>query len=147
MTPTTTRKATASDLPQVLEMIHALAIFHGDTPTLDLKTLQKEAQQWVHIIVAEHGDTLVGYATMLPLAQLQFGARGYDIHHMFVREGLRGMGVGKALIGGCVEHAQAQGCKYVMVGTTPDNVAAQAAYSACGFERRDGTAPRFLYRL
>ncbi|WP_171238744.1 GNAT family N-acetyltransferase [Ruegeria sp. HKCCA5763] len=69
------------------------------------------------------------------------------MHHPFVERPHRGMGVGRRLIEGAIYKARALSCSYMMVGTHPDNSKAQAAYLACGFERRDAVHPRFHFPL
>ena len=85
-------------------------------------------------MVAEQGTMLVGYGTLCPLVQLQFGARGMDMHHLFVMPQVRRSGVGAALIAACLDHAKDHHCAYMTVGTDPDNSAAQEVYRAAGFE-------------
>ena len=148
--PLITRSATADDLPAVLPMIHALAAHHGDIATLTLETLAQDTagpRPWITLIVAETDSALVGYAALCPLAQLPFGVRGMDMHHLFVAESHRNSGVGRALTDASLAQARRMGCRYVMVGTHPDNLAAQAIYAAMGFEQRPDGGPRFRIRL
>ena len=146
----TIRPMVAIDLPQVVEMAHALAAHHRDCATLDVATLERDALgavPWVTVLVAQWSTGLVGYAALLPLAQLQFGARGMDMQNLFVQHRARGQGVGAALVEGCEAHAKALGCRYLAVGTHPDNTAAQRVYETLGFERRPAPGPRFGKRL
>lgn len=131
-----------TDLPDVLRMISALAAHHGDTAAVTEGDLRRDAlgaYPWVHVLVAEG----MGYAALCPLAQLQFGVRGMDLHHIFVDEGARGKGVGRALIDAALECAKSAGARYLTVGTHPDNVIAQNIYRAVGFEEISVSGPRF----
>lgn len=146
---TTTRLATAADLPRVCQMAHALAEHHQDAPTLTLDMLRRDALgevPWVRIIVACRGESVVGYAALCPLVQLHFGVRGMDMHHLFVAQEARGQGVGRALIMASLAQAKAEGCRYVGVGTHPDNHAAQQVYLNAGFESRPA-GPRFRIKI
>lgn len=148
--PPITRIATTDDLPAILPMVHALAAHHDDTATLTLETLMRDTKgpaPWFTIILAEMDGTPVGYAALCPLGQLQFGLRGMDMHHLFVAQGCRGMGIARALVDASRDHARGRGCDYMMVGTHPDNHAAQELYTAMGFERRSDSGPRFRIRL
>lgn len=134
-----------TDLPQVLEMIHALAAHHGDAATLTADALRRDAfgpHAWVRILVAPEK----GYAALCPLTQLQYGVRGMDLHHLYVTPQARGQGVGRALIRAAVALSKELRCRYLMVGTDPDNVQAQAVYRAVGFEDRPSGGPRFIQR-
>lgn len=142
----TTRPGKPADFDDVCEMAHALAAHHGDTATLSPADLARDfgpGQPWGRLIIAEVGGVRAGYAALCPLMQLQFGVRGMDMHHLFVRPEYRGTGVGRALIRAVVDHAKSQGCRYVTVGTHPDNTKAQRIYLAAGFTRRPTPGPRF----
>lgn len=150
MTTIKTRLIAWADIQDLQTMITALADFHGDTATLDHDRLNRDvfgANPWVTVIVAEQQNKLVGYVALCPLIQLQFGDRGYDLHHVYVTPDQRGTGVGRALITAAAAYAKAHDCRYIMVGTTPDNTAAQAAYVACGFDASVNTPNRFRMAL
>lgn len=149
MSRITTRHATVDDLPAVVEMAHALAGFHGDEATLTTEALARDAlcdPHWIKLLVAVQKDRLIGYAALCPLVQLQYGARGMDMHHLFVRAEARGTGAGNVLIKASVEVAKGLGCRYLAVGTHPKNMAAQKFYEAAGFTRSQG-GPRFRIRV
>jgi GNAT superfamily N-acetyltransferase len=141
------RRAEVADLPVVLEMVHALARHHDDQPAATLQSLDADVAWGTIFLVACAGGEIVGYAALLPLAQIQFGRRGLDIHHMFVRPAFRGQHVGRALIDAGRDVARVAGCEYVMVGTHPENFAAQAVYRACGFSDAPIGGPRFGMRV
>ncbi|MEP5728940.1 MAG: GNAT family N-acetyltransferase [Sulfitobacter sp.] len=149
-TKTTIRPIKAQDIGEVLDMVRGLANHHNDTATLTPEQLSRDAlgpAPWLHILVAETAQTLVGYAALCPLAQLQFGVRGMDMHHLFVRASSRGTGIGRALIDASLVVATAQNCGYMTVGTHPDNTAAANVYLAAGFDRLDPPGPRFRIKL
>ncbi len=97
--------------------------------------------------MAERDGRLVGYAALCPTAQMQFGFRGMDLHHLYVNPAIRGAGLGRRLIEACIEVATSLGCAFMVVGTDPQNHGAQAAYKACGFEALPGDGSRFWMRL
>lgn len=144
------RNAIPHDIPQLTEMISALAAHHGDVAKIDAGNLKLDIFgkiPWIYVIVAEQYDTLIGYAALCPLIQLQFGVRGIDMHHLFVDKKFRGCGLGRRLIKASISKTKALGGKYMMVATNPDNTVAQAVYLACGFETRPGVAPSFRVRF
>lgn len=145
------RPVTAADLPQLHHMICALAAHHGDVPDISPTHLARDAigaAAWFHVLVAE-ADTgcLQGYAALNPVGQLILGARGLDLHHLFVRESHRGMGVGSALLAACRVLASEKECAFLTVGSHPDNRKAAAFYETHGFTRRAGSGPRFSMKL
>jgi ribosomal protein S18 acetylase RimI-like enzyme len=136
------RPVTEADFPDVLPMVHALAAHHGDAPVATIDDLRRDTlgtQPWVQMLVAEGA----GYAAMYPLVQLQFGVRGMELHHLYVADHARGLGVGRGLIAASLAQARAQGCQYMTVGTDSANAAAQAVYRAIGFEAMGEAGPRF----
>jgi ribosomal protein S18 acetylase RimI-like enzyme len=143
----TIRNIEDHELPELLEMIQELAAHHGDAATVTLADLRREVGTWFHIRAAQHHGRLVGYTALLPLGQLQFGVRGMDIHHLFVRTERRATGVGKALVEDAMTYTRANGGRYIMVGTAPQNTVAQEIYKAMGFEERTESGPRFSRRL
>jgi len=144
------RRATEADFPRLLEMITALAAFNDDQATVQLDDLRRDLlgpSPWLIVIVASIHTSLIGYAALCPLARLQFGQRGIDIHHLFVEAAHRGQGVGKALLQASVQEAKAQGCSYVKISTRDSNLVAQKAYLAAGFEVEAVRGPKFKMAL
>lgn len=133
---------TETDIPDVVRMIHALAAHHGDSAAVTEDDLRRDAlgsSPWLRVLVAEG----VGYAALCPLAQLQFGVRGMDLHHIFVVEAARGLGVGGALINASIACAKGEGARFLTVGTHPDNLSAQDIYRSAGFEEFGAGGVRF----
>lgn len=146
----TIRPLAPTDLPRVVRLIEGLARFHGDSARIDPATLQRDAlgeAPWLRVLVAEEDGTLVGYAALLPTAQLQFGARGMDLHHIYVPPARRGDGIGTALFEAAQRVAREAGCTYFVVGTDPGNTAAARFYEARGMTRRAAPGPRFILRM
>ncbi|KIN62453.1 putative acetyltransferase protein [Sulfitobacter noctilucicola] len=146
----TTRPLEHKDLPVLLEMVRDLAMHHGDTADVTRADLERDClgvTPWLQVLVAEVGGAVSGYAALCPLVQLQFGVRGMDIHHLFVRDVARGRGVGRALINASLELSRSLGCRYVTVGTHPDNAVAAAIYPRMGFDALPQPGPRFRIKL
>lgn len=146
MTTPIFRTIARPDLPELLRLLTALAAHHGDRADSSVARLARDVlgpAPWLHVIVAERGGALIGYAALCPLAQMQFGQRGVDLHHLFVDAQWRGTGAGRGLIDAALAKAKSLGASYVRVATTPDNRAAQVFYEGCGFTRRPEGGPRF----
>ncbi|WP_323036000.1 GNAT family N-acetyltransferase [Pararhodobacter sp.] len=143
------RPAKAHDIPALLPLIYALAAHHDDPPNCTAASLERDvfgARPVLDLLVA-HAETLIGYAALTHSAQLQWGVRGLDMHHLYVSPAHRGTGIGAALLQATLTHARALNCAYVTVSTHPDNHAAQAFYAHLGFQLRPSDAPRFVLRL
>lgn len=140
----------AADLPELHAMVLALARHHGDPETVTMDEIARDVlgdHPWVAVLVAHRAGRPVGYAALCPLAKLQSGQRGMDIHHLYVDAALRGQGIGQMLIASAEATARAMGCAYVSVGTHPRNHTASAIYAHLGFETRAVSGPKFTRRL
>ncbi len=143
------RPAVPADLDALLPLVAALARHHGDAPRLSAATLAGDLfgpVPWFHVLVAE-ARGLIGYAALLPLARLQHGERGLDLHHLFVAEDARGQGVGRAMLAGAEDLARQMGCRYLIIGTAAENLAAQEFYQAQGYRPIPNPSKRFLKDL
>jgi ribosomal protein S18 acetylase RimI-like enzyme len=57
---------------------------------------------------------------------------------LYVAPGLRGRGLGRALLEAAMDAARAEGATYMDLGTSEDDVAARALYERLGFSNREG---------
>ncbi|NNE51183.1 MAG: GNAT family N-acetyltransferase [Sulfitobacter sp.] len=131
-------------------MVRALAAHHGDLATVQLEDLHRDTMgdaPWATLLVAVQVQEPVGYALLCPLIQLQYGARGMDMHHLFVRPDQRGKGLSHALIDASLNAARAAHCRYLTVGTQGDNRVAQRVYLRAGFDPLPPPGPRFRIKL
>lgn len=135
-----------ADLPQVLDLVQDLARHHGDEAQASVDTLHRDLFgliPWAQGLVADEGGICQAYALLLPLMRAQFGQRGMDLHHLCVREGARGKGLGTAMLRAVRAHVLAQGCSYLTVSTTEENAEARDFYIHHGFS----PAPPSPWRL
>jgi len=147
---TRARPMARHDLPVVSAMIARLAAHHGDTPLVDPARLEADlfgAGPWLHGLVAERFGFIVGYALLTPRYRAQLTQRGLDLHHLFVMEGSRGLGIGRLLVAAAADHARARGCAFLAVGTSAENVRAGDFYRANGFVPRVDAGPVFAMAL
>ncbi|MGN7291892.1 N-acetyltransferase family protein [Rhizobium sp. SAFR-030] len=144
------RSARPRDLPQLSEMIAALAAHHGDAAAMTAETLERDLfgpMPWIQALVADGGEMLIGYAILVPLYRAQEGKRGMDLHHLFVRDGHRGHGIGQHLVTRARDNARAQGCDYLSVSAATGNFAAHRFYEQMDFVPRPVTGMRFLQAI
>jgi GNAT superfamily N-acetyltransferase len=80
------------------------------------------------ILLAKRADHVLGCIALKPLAP-----RVAEIKRLFVREQLRGTGIGKALVAAMVDTARVLGYDEIKLDTLPQMQGAIALYRACGF--------------
>lgn len=146
----TIRAAKHRDLMELSEMIAALAAHHNDAAAMTPETLERDLfgdTPWVTALVADTGAGLIGYAILVPLYRAQDGQRGMDLHHLFVRDGQRGHGIGQHLVARAREMAKTAGCGYLSVSAATGNVAAHRFYEQMDFKPRPVTGMRYTQAL
>ncbi|PJI85042.1 ribosomal protein S18 acetylase RimI-like enzyme [Yoonia maricola] len=140
---------TPKDIPALLRMIRKLCTFHGDSCQMGLADTQAQFIDGplVAFLARQKGQP-VGYAVVERHWRPMYAGDLYDIAHLFVEEPARGRGIGKALVAKCRSFASAQGACRLVIGTSPVNPGAVAAYRAMGLEEIEATSgPRFMIAL
>ncbi|WP_053366695.1 GNAT family N-acetyltransferase [Bacillus sp. FJAT-27245] len=84
-----------------------------------------------------NGEEMVGFA----MAGLDPDDNNYWIYRFMIDKSFQGRGYGKKAMEALIEWLKIkEGCKLIMVGYNPDNVAAEKLYRSAGFKDR-GLAP------
>ena len=87
--------------------------------------------------VAETDGRAVGWAVGWPeldaLYVVESERRYFYISELYVEDGLRGRGIGRALIASCEDWARGQGIAISRIGVIHDNDAAAATYARAGY--------------
>jgi GNAT superfamily N-acetyltransferase len=146
----TIRSAKPRDLPELNEMIALLAAHHNDPAGITLEKLERDLfgeMPWISALVADTGSDLIGYAILVPVYRAQEGTRGMDLHHLFVRDGHRGHGIGQHLVSRAREFARSAGCGYLSVSAATGNFAAHRFYEQMDFKPRPVTGMRYTQAL
>ena len=94
------------------------------------------------LVVAHHGDVLVGTATLSLLTTVSLGLIGH-VDDVVVDEAHRGLGIGRLLMEAVHAEARRLGLRHVDLTSRPSREAANALYQSLGYERRDTN----VYRL
>ncbi|HWA89399.1 MAG TPA: GNAT family N-acetyltransferase [Rhizomicrobium sp.] len=88
--------------------------------------------------IAEQDGRAVGWAVAWPEDDVIYvreqDRRFLYISELYVEEGLRGTGLGRALIAACEEWARGQGLRFARIGVMAKNIRADAVYRRAGFE-------------
>jgi GNAT superfamily N-acetyltransferase len=87
-----------------------------------------------HIIVAEEDGRLVGMADFWIYPEFLHGGLVGYLNNLFVRDGRRGRGLGKALIRELMDEARRRGMVAIHVPVKPKNVRAKKLYAEMGID-------------
>jgi GNAT superfamily N-acetyltransferase len=98
----------------------------------DMRTLDKYAPPDGRIVLAIHGESVVGLGC---LKRLKPGVG--EIKRMFVRPEVRGAGLGRALLNALLTHAKAAGYSEVRLDSAAFMKAAHSIYRSVGFRDSD----------
>lgn len=146
MTKPKIEPARPADLPAIRTLIRALSAFHDDDAPVTLAWLQDAffgPADRATAFVARDGDTIIGYAGVMHKIVLHAGTERFDIQHLYVADGHRSQGIGRALIAATRDFAASRGATGLTIGTSPRNLTAHASYRAMKLEEVTDSGPRF----
>lgn len=96
------------------------------------------------VFLAEHEGRIVGLAALHWAPQLHRPALGARVLALVVADGLRGGGIGAALLDHCEAHARAQGCGFMEITSDRVRTDTHRFYARQGYE---ATSLRFRKKL
>ena len=140
------RHATPADVPAILRLIVALAVFEREPDavkatedTLMRSLFGDEAHVSAH--VAELDGEVVGTAVWFLNYSTWTGRPGIYLEDLFVSEAARGTGAGKALFKALAEEAMERGCARIDWAVLDWNTSAMDFYRAIGGRPQLGWQP------
>ena len=122
------------DAPLLLPMFEGFYGPHFVPKTVEAIRDQMAAASAVHtILLAEDRGVAVGFASLRLLPQVE-NARPYaELSDLYVEDGHRRRGIGRALVHVAQGLAEERGCPRMHLVVGSDNVAARALYRSLGF--------------
>lgn len=112
------RRATQEDIPSILELVHALAVFEK-APEEVTATVQDYVENGFgdhpifSCLLAYHDDQLAGFSLWYYRFSTWKGKRLY-LEDLYVKDDFRGKGIGQQLIEACIEEAKRTNCTGMM---------------------------------
>jgi GNAT superfamily N-acetyltransferase len=95
------------------------------------------AERGGRVFMAEDGGKAIGWAVLIvedkPLFVTEEEREHGYIAELFVVEGARGLGVGRALIAACEDEARRRGLRQIMIGVLTKNRRTAELYARAGF--------------
>ena len=123
-----------TELDQVLPLIAGYQTFYGARP--DPERNRTFFSRFLHpseeglLLGAWADGSLVGFATLYWFFSSTKAAESVLMNDLFVQEGTRGKGIGRALIQEALDEARRRGAAHLEWFTAPDNANAQRLYDS-----------------
>lgn len=139
-----------NDIADIMQLHRELGwnpAFKADGSTLKQRLEALIIEENALLLVAELKGKVVGYIHGKMVTYLLFAGREMLVSELFVRENLRGRGVGKALLGAIESEAVTQKCFRISVLNSRERESYKRGfYPSLGYEERAHTA-NFTKRL
>jgi GNAT superfamily N-acetyltransferase len=122
------------ELDEVLPLIAGYQTFYGAEP--DVERNGRFFSKFLHpseeglLLGAWVDGSLVGFATLYWFFSSTKAAESVLMNDLFVRGGLRGKGIGRALIQSALDETRRRGAAHLEWFTAPDNATAQRLYDS-----------------
>jgi len=138
----TVRPATEADVPRILALYQELVITTSDAEQGRIPSLDDcrrvfadiSAYPGHELVVAEHGDEVIGTLVLLIVPNLSHGALPWAlVENMVVDRRHQRGGVGKALMDYALAHAREAGCYKITLSSNKKRRDAHRFYLAVGF--------------
>ena len=140
MTALTTRHATPDDLDALAPLFDAYRRFYeqpGDVALASAYLHARMERGESTILVAEAGGQMLGFCQLYPTWCSVAAARILVLYDLFVDEGARRAGVGRALMLAAQAFGREAGAARLDLTTARTNTRAQALYESLGWQRDD----------
>lgn len=144
------REAGQNDLDLVAQQITALNSHHGfdfDVTAEALHRLNNIENSGVTTLIIQRGSAPIGLCVLHIVPRLHKALMDLNIHLLHVDEAYRGQGVARQVITLIKDQAHRNGIDALRVSADLQNEAAQQAYLALGFERRETVGAHFYQAL
>ncbi len=140
----TTRPAVPADAQQLCDMLNEIIAIGGTTAHQRSFDAERMLHHYIapdrHIstIVAENDGQVVGFQMLAwPDPDIAPMPDGWGFVASFVRVGMTGIGIGKALFAATTAAAQAAGCTHIDATIRADNTSGLRYYAGLGFTDYD----------
>jgi ribosomal protein S18 acetylase RimI-like enzyme len=140
MSTFTTRHATLDDLDALAPLFDAYRRFYeqpGDVALAGAYLHARMERGESVILVAEGDGTLLGFCQLYPAWCSVAAARIFVLYDLFVDDGVRRAGVGRAMMLAAQAFGREAGAVRLDLSTARTNTRAQALYESLGWQRDD----------
>jgi ribosomal protein S18 acetylase RimI-like enzyme len=143
------RRASAGDAAEVARLLHDFnSEYEEHTPAVESLTghyRELLAAEELTVLLAGEGPD--GFCQFRLKRSHYTGMPDAHVEELYVVPGLRGRGIGRALLETAMEAAREAGATHIELTTSEDDAEARGLYESTGFTNREGSedGPRMLY--
>lgn len=132
------RPAVPADADCLARMIRALARYEGkeDVDHITARAVESwffDADAPCNALLAESGDSILGYLAWYPVFSLFKGGRVLLVENLWVEEAARGSGAGRVLVEALAREAQTRRIDRIELNVRRDNEQTRGFYRGLGF--------------
>lgn len=132
------QKATLHDLDALTELFDLYRLFYQQKSDLEgARGFLKErlTNDESMVFIAYDNQNPVGFVQLFPSFSSVSMKRSWVLNDLYVKEEVRGQGVGGILLKKAIQFAESTGAKGVLLETAEDNKKAQRLYEKVGFKK------------
>ena len=133
-------RATGEEIELILPLFEAYRIFYGQPADSERSKafLQERLEKEQSVIyLAKVNGAPVGFAQCYPIFTSTRCGKMWLLNDLYVEEAHRGKGLSKQLIAECQQLCKATKAAAILIETAKDNLVANKAYPATGFQLLD----------
>jgi ribosomal protein S18 acetylase RimI-like enzyme len=135
------RRAGVADVDAVAPLFDAYRQFYAlpPDPALARRYLAERLSrdESLVLLALDEAGVALGFVQMYPTFASLRAARTFVLYDLYVVEGARRLGVGRALLVRAADEARAAGAAGLTLATAKTNLAAQRLYESLGWKRED----------
>jgi ribosomal protein S18 acetylase RimI-like enzyme len=137
------RRATPGDAGTVARLLHDFQL-EFDEPSPGVEALTERYEELIRnrdmtVLLAGNGPDGFAQIRYRPWVYSAGPNAHSYLEELYVVPGLRGNGIGRALLEAAMEMARGEGATHMELGTSEDDEAARALYESSGFTNREGS--------
>jgi ribosomal protein S18 acetylase RimI-like enzyme len=132
------RLADNADSAGLAQLVRLNALFNGASDSAEqIAARLADPRRVETAILAEIDERIVGFAALRVVPTIFFSEPYAELTELFVEEGYRRHGAGRALVAHAESLSKQAGARQMIILTDFENTIAQSLYHSMGYTRRD----------
>lgn len=129
------RRAQAGDSLAIYQLICELEEIAFDKGLFEQRYLKNIRNEEIEYLVACEEERIAGFISLIFLSPLHHEGQVAEVQELIVASGMRGKGIGKALLKNAVALARERGCEMIELSSNMQRLRAHAFYEKHGMRK------------